>query len=104
MAGPASAELYEELIRHGDKVYTDTLRMIFGIWKKEGRIPGTVIPTKEEEFRLLTAELPFLQQVVQTPTSPPEDIVNANAKLIRWQELQREMGNGTQSNGNTPQS
>ena len=102
MPGPASAELYEELFRHGDKVYTDTLRMIFDVWKKEGRFPGTVIPTKEEEFAALTAELPFLQQIVQTPTSPPEDIINANAKLLRWQELQRELSNGrTQPNEGT---
>ena len=94
MGGPVSAELYEDLMRHADKVYTDTLRMIFDVWKKEGRIPGTVIPTKEEEFRQLTAELPQLQQIVQTPTSPPEDKINANAKLLRWQELQKELGNG----------
>ena len=103
MAGLASAELYELGQRHFQKVRMERLRLIFGIWAKEGRIPGTVIPTKEEEFRILTAELPQLQQIVQTPTSPPEDIINANAKLLRWQELQRELGNG-QSNGNTPQS
>ncbi len=92
--GPVSAEAYEEYIRHADKVYTDTLKMIFGVWKKEGRIPGTVIPTKEEEFRALIMEMPHLQEILQTPTSPPQDRINANAKLIRLQELQRELGDG----------
>ena len=94
MAGLASAELYELGQRHFQKVRMERLRFIFKIWAEEGRYPGTVIPTKEEEFRALTAELPFLQELVQTPTSPPEDKINANAKLLRWQELRRELGNG----------
>ena len=95
MPQPVSAELHELGVRHYREVYMQRLRLIFDIWKKEGRYPGTVIPSKEEEFAALTQELPQLQEIIQTPTSPPQDIVNANAKLIRWQELQRELGDGT---------
>ena len=88
--------------RHFQAVRMERLRLIFKIWGDEGRYPMTVIPTKEEEFRILTAELPFLQQIDQNPTSSVEDRFNANVKLMRWQELRRKLSNG--QNGNTPQS
>ena len=102
MAILASAELAELGVRHFQGVRMERLRLIFKIWGDEGRYPMTVIPPPVEEFRILTAELPFLEEIIQNPTSSVEDKFNANVKRLRWQELQRELSNG--QNGATPSS
>jgi hypothetical protein len=87
------AARHELGVRHAVGRYRSRWKSEEKLLKAEGRLPGTVVPNKEEELEALAAQEQELLQIVELSTDA-FDVIDAGDKLRRLNDLREELGDG----------